>query len=184
VSYRVIVCGSRRWTDYDRIERRLNQLVTDLNLKFPDPVIVHGKCSRGADKLTQKAADLSGMVTEPHPAEWEKYGKRAGFVRNEEMAELGANLCLAFWDGKSTGTHDMITRAHNHGIPVEIVAGWETDLVCVLCGAPWLSFSNRCIQPACKGFCTWGETMGGPPSSWDVHPDGSWTPKPVPKDLV
>lgn len=56
----------------------------------------------------------------------------------------------------------------------------EKDLVCVLCGAPWLpGYKNRC---ECGGFCTWGKKKDGPPSSWDVQADGSWTPKPVPKE--
>jgi hypothetical protein len=41
-------------------------------------------------------------------------------MRNEEMAALGADLCIAFWDGRSTGTKDMVDRAYDHGIEVEL----------------------------------------------------------------
>ena len=54
-----------------------------------------------------------------------------------------------------------------------------TSLVCVLCGAPWEpSVKNVC---ECGGFCTWGETKGGKPNSWDVNVDGAWTPKAPPE---
>ncbi len=54
----------------------------------------------------------------------------------------------------------------------------DDALVCVLCGRPWEpAVKNRC---ECGGFCTWGTAKDGDPDSWDVHPDGSWTPKPPP----
>lgn len=56
----------------------------------------------------------------------------------------------------------------------------EDNLVCVLCGEPWVpGFKNRC---ECGGFCTWGETKGGSPSSWKVDEKGKWTPKSTPYD--
>lgn len=62
------------------------------------------------------------------------------------------------------------------------VSGDERLLVCVKCGEPWPPAANRC--PNCNAFCAWGHELAGPPSSWDVHEDGSWTPKPVPEDLI
>ena len=56
----------------------------------------------------------------------------------------------------------------------------EEPFVCVLCGAPWPRFLNRC---ACGGFCTWGLAQGAPPSSWDVTAHG-WVPKPLPSREV
>ena len=57
-----------------------------------------------------------------------------------------------------------------------------TDLVCVLCGSPWLpEIKNRC---ECGGMCSWGKKKGGLPSSWEVHEDGSWTPKPPPSGVA
>lgn len=114
---RVIVCGSRRWTDRKAIADRLADLVLE---HAPDyPVIVHG-AARGADRIAEDEAGKAGLVTEPHPADWDRHGKRAGVIRNEEMAALGANLCIAFWDGQSTGTADMLERARKHGIPTEV----------------------------------------------------------------
>ena len=121
MTYRVIVTGCRDWTDALAIDRALTEI---LNRDEPF-VIAYGACPTGADELARiwgTALDLQGVVTvEPHPADWIKYGKAAGPIRNAEMASLGADLCLAFWDGSSNGTLDMITRAVKRGIPVRII---------------------------------------------------------------
>lgn len=110
---RVIVCGSRRWRDRNRIATRLFDLPTDTT-------IVHG-AAQGADRIAHQEAEKLGLLVEPHPAEWGSLGKRAGLVRNEVMAGLGADLCIAFWDGRSTGTQHMIEQARKRDIPVEII---------------------------------------------------------------
>jgi hypothetical protein len=117
---RIIVCGSRGWHDRQWIAKVLNDVVVTYGCKFPDPVIVHGD-ARGADRLAADEAGKAGLITEAHPADWEAQGKRAGVVRNEKMASLGADLCIAFWDERSTGTKDMMDRAERHGIPLMIV---------------------------------------------------------------
>lgn len=113
---RILVCGSRFWSDRDLIREKLAW--------FYEPeahvVVVHG-CAKGADTIAGEEAARLGFEVEEHPAVWSAYGRRAGIVRNEEMAALGATRLLAFWDGRSRGTRDMIERAKAHGIPVTIV---------------------------------------------------------------
>lgn len=110
---RVIVCGSRAWTDRARVADRLFFLPTDA-------VIVHG-AAKGADRIAEQEAQKLGLLIESHPADWEAHGKRAGFIRNEKMAALGAHLCIAFWDGRSRGTLHMVNRAVEYNIPVDVV---------------------------------------------------------------
>lgn len=127
---RVIVCGSRNWEDRKRIEDRLFDISLETeNLKC---TIVHGK-AKGADRIADQVANRLGLLTEPHPAMWTVHGddcscypgkeicNAAGPRRNRLMASIGADLCIAFWDGKSTGTKDMIDVARAAGIPVEII---------------------------------------------------------------
>lgn len=114
---RVIVCGSRGWSDRHLIEETL----FDLALEFgSDITIVHGG-ARGADRIAGQEALKAGLWVETIHADWDTHGKRAGLLRNELMASRGADLCVAFWDGRSTGTAHMISTAEKHGIPVRIV---------------------------------------------------------------
>lgn len=110
---RVIVCGSREWTDRERVADRLFYLPTDA-------VVVHG-AARGADRIAHQEAEKLGLLVEPHPAAWDQHGKGAGPIRNREMAALGADICIAFWDGRSKGTLDMMATAVKHAIPVDVV---------------------------------------------------------------
>lgn len=52
------------------------------------------------------------------PAQWERYGRRAGFLRNQEMIDQGARALVAYWDGKSNGTRDMIDKARKAQLEV------------------------------------------------------------------
>jgi len=122
--HRVIVCGSRRFHDRELMASVLSELQIDRGWT---PLIVHG-AARGADRIAGEEAGKLGFHTEEHPADWDRLGKAAGFIRNEEMAALGASLCIAFWDGKSRGTWDMVERAKKHGIDWEIHCGKPGEL--------------------------------------------------------
>lgn len=109
---RVIVCGSRGWNDQKRIADRLFELPSN-------SVIVHG-AAKGADRIAHQEAQKLGLLVESYPADWQRWGKRAGGIRNGEMAARGADLLIAFWDGSSSGTVDMMERAANYGIEIEV----------------------------------------------------------------
>lgn len=120
---RVIVCGSRSWHNRAPIIARLFDLPTDT-------VIVVGydpKRDRpqGVDRIAYQEAQKLGLMVETHPAadfrSDKVSGKVAPLVRNQHMANLGAHLCIAFWDGRSGGTLHMMDRARNAGIPVETI---------------------------------------------------------------
>ena len=116
---RVIVCGSRDWTDYRMILEKLRELP-----RRPPVTIVHG-AARGADMLADAAAGTLGLQVEPHPADWTGRGRRAGVERNALMASLGADLVLAFKDGfdfslRTGGTENMVRLAAALNIPYRI----------------------------------------------------------------
>lgn len=112
LAVRVIVCGSRGWHDRQRIADRLADLPGDT-------IVVHG-AARGTDRIAEQEAQKAGLLVEPWPAMWDDFGKRAGLIRNEQMAIMGADLCIAFWDGRSTGTAHMMEMAAKYGIPIEV----------------------------------------------------------------
>jgi hypothetical protein len=114
---RIIICGSRGWHDRAAIESKLYELAIQHG---NDLTIVHGG-ARGADRIAEQEAQKAGLLIEAHPADWERYGKPAGVIRNHKMAELGADLCVAFLKDNSSGTRNMIEQARKFGIPVEII---------------------------------------------------------------
>ena len=109
---RVICCGGRDYRNGQVVWRALAALPVGAT-------VVHG-AARGADEYVDRFAPRLGIEVERHPADWTR-GRRAGPERNERMAKLGAELCLAFPGGR--GTEDMMRRAEAHGIPVKKV-GW------------------------------------------------------------
>ena len=112
----VLVCGDREWNNFDVPLAVLRELP-------PETIIVHGNC-RGADKIAGHVARYQlGLRVIPVPADWQKYGKAAGPIRNQKMLDdYPISRVVAFHDrfDYSTGTKDMVTRAENDGLQVDI----------------------------------------------------------------
>ncbi|MGH3753443.1 MAG: SLOG family protein [Pseudonocardiaceae bacterium] len=83
---------------------------------WPFPIVVHGG-ARGADRLAGDIARGWGWTPEPHPADWARHGRSAGFRRNAEMVTLGADVCLAFILDASRGASHTAHLADTAGIP-------------------------------------------------------------------
>ena len=118
---RVIVAGSRNFSDYDLLADELNHLFD--SYKDFDLTIISG-VARGADSLGERYASENGLKLVRFPAQWEKYGKRAGYIRNEEMLRFASEteaLLVAFWDGESKGTRHMISLASKENIQKKII---------------------------------------------------------------
>lgn len=87
-------------------------------------IIVHGGCSTGGDKLADIYAKEKGYKIKVFPANWSKYGKRAGYIRNEEMHKYISSFenrgVLAWWDGQSKGTQHSfeLSKKYNNRIRV------------------------------------------------------------------
>jgi hypothetical protein len=114
---RVLVTGSRDWPDRGVISRALREAWV-VNPPGEEFVVVHGKCMTGADKMAEYVARKNGWTLEPHPADWKRYGKPAGFRRNIEMVKAGADVCLAFIKDASRGATHCALAAEEAGIPV------------------------------------------------------------------
>jgi hypothetical protein len=112
---RIIVCGSR---NYDGLV--CDPILDALGRDGWPVTIVHGGAT-GADAAAGRWVRSVGNEEEVHYPDWDNHGKAAGPMRNQKMAELGADLCIAFWDGKSLGTRSMIEQAVRHNIQVRIV---------------------------------------------------------------
>jgi hypothetical protein len=108
---RVLVCGGRNYSDEAAIRAELSRFP-------PGTTIVHGGAT-GADSLAGIAAAELWLFVEVHPAYWDKYGRRAGPIRNQEMLDSGIDLVIAFPGGR--GTADMVHRARKAGVKVKEV---------------------------------------------------------------
>lgn len=100
---RVVVVGSRTFTDVSLLRDTLRE-INDID------IIVSGGCPSGADAFAKEYARISDIVYEEYPADWKKHGLAAGPIRNEEMVKV-ADLMIVFWDGKSSGTKNIINLA-------------------------------------------------------------------------
>jgi hypothetical protein len=117
--YRILVTGSRDWPDDDELlPYELGLAIGDGSREGRRVVIVHGACPTGADALADRLARDHGFDVEPHPADWERHGKTAGPIRNREMTEAGADVCLAFVKDCSPGATGCADMAERAGIPV------------------------------------------------------------------
>jgi hypothetical protein len=112
---KLITAGSRDFIDYDLFKKDVAKIIGDNT----DVTIVSGM-ARGADAMGVKYANDNNLTLKKFPADWDRYGKSAGYKRNEEMAAY-ADTCICFWDGKSKGTGHMIDLAKRYGLKVEIV---------------------------------------------------------------
>lgn len=86
-------------------------------------IIISGH-ARGADCLGKRYAADHGLQTVLFPAEWDKWGKSAGHIRNAEMAKYASKsggMLIAFWDGQSRGTTNMIETTERYDLDVKIV---------------------------------------------------------------
>lgn len=105
---RTIIAGSRSISRIQHIRYAAETCGWDLT------VVLSG-CASGADRLGEKWAEANGIPVERYPADWLRHKRRAGFIRNQQMADR-ADALIAIWDTVSNGTRDMVRRAEKRGL--------------------------------------------------------------------
>ena len=118
---RILICGSRDWNDLDFFYRAMTHWLNEQG-KFD--ILIEG-CARGADQMAGHlwANSHSGVTVLHFPANWDRYGKAAGTIRNQQMLTEGRpDAVIAFSKdlAHSRGTADMVRRARQAGVPVWI----------------------------------------------------------------
>lgn len=114
-AFKVIIAGGRDFNDL-----KLLVATCDRILKNKTNVEVVSGVARGADRLGEVYAYSKGWRVKRFPARWEDYGKSAGAIRNSEMANY-ADAAIVFWNGRSPGTRDMISKAQKKGMPLRVI---------------------------------------------------------------
>jgi len=119
---KVIIAGGRYFNDYTLLKSSVDEAIENIKSLLTGGVeieIVSGGAS-GADALGEKYAGEHGYPVKKFPADWNTHGKAAGPIRNREMAAY-ADILIAFWDGKSRGTANMISEAEKKNLVVKVI---------------------------------------------------------------
>lgn len=126
---RVIIAGSRGFCDYLKLKENTTRIITSIVATRPDDIgnirVISGT-ARGADRLGERVAKECQYELSRFPADWNKFGKSAGYIRNAEMAKFAISdesfgVLIAFWDGSSRGTKHMINLAKEYKLAVYVV---------------------------------------------------------------
>jgi hypothetical protein len=115
--FRVIVAGSRGFNDYNLLKLKLDSL---LRSKTDEEVVIVSGGAYGADQLGERYAKERGYEVHRYIPYWDRLGKRAGFVRNTEMAD-NADALVLFWDGESRGSEHMLNIAKERYLSVRVI---------------------------------------------------------------
>jgi len=110
---RTVIAGSRTFEDISLMREELGGV--DFNITE----VISGTAA-GADTLGEKWACENNVALKRIAPDWQKFGRSAGVIRNEEMAKC-ADALVAFWDGESMGTKHMISIAKEYGLKIKIV---------------------------------------------------------------
>jgi len=124
---RIIIAGGRKFSDYAMLKRTMVKFIKKLHdhINFNDVEIVSGG-ARGTDRLGERFAKELGHRLKIFQADWDFYGKSAGYIRNDVMLkyaeESDHSVLVAFWDSRSKGTKNMIDIAKKSLDSVEVIS--------------------------------------------------------------
>jgi len=117
---RIIIAGSRTFYNYKKLEKICDKIIYDMDI--PDVTVISGGAV-GTDQLGELYAKRTKLKLIKMLANWNLYGKSAGYRRNEEMAKYASEdngVLIAFWNGESKGTKHMIKLAKKYGLRIFI----------------------------------------------------------------
>ena len=109
---KIVIAGGRDFQNYEVLRGAMDGVLANIS----SPITIVSGAARGADTLGEQYAAERGLDVIRFPADWKKFGRRAGPIRNEQMAEA-ANMLVAFWDGQSRGTKNIIGNMEQRGKP-------------------------------------------------------------------
>ena len=129
---RIIIAGSRDFNNYIFLKTTIKNILKNTSLEEINKIKIISGTANGADQLGERFAKQFNLEVVRCPAKWDLYGKRAGYIRNEEMAKYSIEdnnygMLVAFWDGESRGTKHMINLANKHGLEVHVIKYKETN---------------------------------------------------------
>ena len=118
--YSLIIAGSRDFGDYKVMCWEVDQALLRFKPSFGTPIEIVSGTAKGADELGEKYAREHRYKLRQFPANWDKHGKAAGFLRNKQMAEY-ADGCIVFRVNKSKGSSHMIDLAKEYRLDLHVI---------------------------------------------------------------
>lgn len=133
---RIIIAGSRTFDDYATLRKESLRIIREtVTNQTGSPVIqkelvtIISGGAKGADLLGEQFANEFHLTLKQFPANWDRYGRRAGYMRNVDMANYASEkdnetygILIAFWDGQSKGTKHMIDTAKKAGLDIHVIS--------------------------------------------------------------
>lgn len=128
---RLIIAGSRTFNDFSFLKEKvldfIEEIIQDISITdidcFKDWELIEGECE-GTDLLGKRFGWEAGMTIREYPADWNRLGKKAGPIRNGQMAEYASQskrgACIVF-DGGGPGSANMIKQAKEYGLILKII---------------------------------------------------------------
>jgi len=116
---KIIIAGGRDFAYYALLSREVKKFILDHNGEPGKVHIISGK-ARGADTLGEQFAKEWKFPVIEMPADWDKYNNAAGRIRNEQMAKI-ASHAIIFWDGKSSGSGNMIENTLKYNLTTRVI---------------------------------------------------------------
>ena len=127
---RVLVTGSRKTKRAQEryVEGKLEHHLGPFRDLGYEITIIQGECPYGGvDRVAKRWGQKNDCIDEPHPADWSAHGKSAGRIRNTDMVDSSAGICLAFPGKASVGTPDCLNKAWRAGIPTHVYPLWNIE---------------------------------------------------------
>lgn len=119
----LLIAGSREYNDYQELSKICDFLLAH-QIRAGRRIVVVSGGARGADALAERYAVERRFDRQIFHADWKKYGKSAGFRRNEQMhnfiTQFDNRACVCFWDGKSKGTQHNFSLCEKKNTPLRI----------------------------------------------------------------
>lgn len=111
---RILITGSRRDNDFNKVFRQLVQYKHDC------VTLIHGGAP-GIDEIADRIANMWDWDVEVYPADWDSFGNAAGPMRNQQMVDSGADICIAFPAPDSKGTWNCVNKARSAKIKTIVI---------------------------------------------------------------
>lgn len=113
----IVIAGSR---SLQNNYKAISVLDTFFKKYKPSEFTAVSGMARGIDIMARDKAIENGFTVLEYPADWERYGKSAGYIRNAEMTKI-SHCSLILWDGVSRGTKHMIDLCEKEGVATHLI---------------------------------------------------------------